>query len=223
MRARGIGDYQLAISRDDNFHHRLELTLGTGERIMDLHLHLCTLAWPPQRDRIDVVVIEWLLMQNPRAQFTREKPQLPGQDHPGTGLGRDVLQMLLLLTQRTSRDGLVVVPEKFHLAELYGRGGWRAPHRAVDAEVRAVVSAASSIGFAARAWAVERGCVVDDAGAPYRYQPSERVLAISDRLAAVVAASRASLASTEASGAYRVDRERFAQSLRDAPIPGIAL
>ena len=35
--------------------------------------------------------IEWLLLQNPREAFTPARPHLPGQEHPGLGMLRDVI------------------------------------------------------------------------------------------------------------------------------------
>jgi hypothetical protein len=46
-----------------------------------------------------VLAIEWILLQNPYAQFTRARPALPGQTHPGLGQARRILQWLIELAQ----------------------------------------------------------------------------------------------------------------------------
>ena len=46
-----------------------------------------------QGDLLNLVAIEWLMMQNPRAKFSTSRPPLPGQDYPGTHhFGRDAGQ-----------------------------------------------------------------------------------------------------------------------------------
>jgi acetoin utilization deacetylase AcuC-like enzyme len=35
---------------------------------------------------LELVAIEWLLLQNPRESFSERRPRLPGQEHPGLGL-----------------------------------------------------------------------------------------------------------------------------------------
>ncbi len=59
--------------------------------------------------------IEWLLMQNPRTQFTPGKQRLPQQKHPGLGLLSDFISVLILICDRMKLDGIVFVPSHFHL------------------------------------------------------------------------------------------------------------
>jgi hypothetical protein len=182
LRALGLSDYRLVVTEDDAFRHRLELVLPGGEHVMDLRLHLAHARIPNASERADVVIVEWLLMQNPRAAFSSAKPRLPGQRHPGTGLGRAVAELLAIMCRRIGRDGLVVVPERFHLAELYAQAGWIAPSPEAERDLADVLRATPSLTFAARAWAVERGFVVDEDGAAFVHRPSERVLAVSPRM-----------------------------------------
>jgi len=44
-------------------------------------------------------VVEWLSMQNPLSEFLPERPQLPGQKHPGLGVGRRMVEMLSRLAK----------------------------------------------------------------------------------------------------------------------------
>jgi hypothetical protein len=228
LEERGLADYDLVVTEEDSFHHRLELVLrdvpkDADDHIMDLRLHLARLTPPGGDEGVDVVVIEWLLMQNPRASFTKERPRLPGQRYPGTGLGNDVAQLLVLMCRRIMRAGLVVVPERFHLAELYARGGWLAPSPGGDRLIDEVKLAAPALSFAARAWAMERGCVFDEDGAPVTYVPEERVLPVSDELAGAFDApgTRWLRELFESRRRLRIDVERLAASLRDDPVEGM--
>lgn len=219
LRAQGLGDYRLVVTDEDPFRHRLQLVLPEGAHAMDMHIHLRTLV-----DGADVVVVEWLRMQNPRARFTRERPRLPGQEHPGTGLGRDVAQLLVLMCRRIGRDGLVTVPERFHLAELYARGGWRAALPAADLELDDVLAGTRALSLAERAWAVARGFVRDGDGAPYVYVPRERVLPVSERMqargfGALDAVAR--LAHALHRRPFTVDVEGLARSLAADPVEGM--
>lgn len=233
----GLGDYALEVTREDAFHHRLEIFVAKDtadeQRIMDLRVHLRQVTWPGEDDEsaarltLPVLVIEWLAMQNPRASFTPERPRLPGQTHPGTGLGRAMHNILIIMAERTAREAILNVPEHFHLAALYLRGGYRYPSVEREAEIRGVLEATEELPFAAAAWAVERGFVleeVDGARRPWRYLPEETVLPLSrelqrrlpgmlDRLAERVLFPRRRR--------FVLDREGLAASLRDDPVPGL--
>jgi hypothetical protein len=193
--AQGLGDYVLRIDEEDAWRQRLELAVPEGQ-IMDLRLHLQRAQVAGVDEHADLVVIDWLLMQNPRASFSRERPRLPGQTHPGTGLGRDVAQLLVLLCRRVGRDGLLVVPERFHLAELYRRGGWRALRRS------------------------------DDRGARFDYVPHGRLLPVSASLERAVApggflALKEISGLFFAPRRFHVDVAGLQASLREGPVEGM--
>lgn len=232
LAARGLGDHVYRITRDDPFRHRLEVLLRRATpndpevRIMDLRLHLQETRLPhPRRGEVEVgvVVVEWLSMQNPLAQFSDERPMLPGQRHPGTGMGRKVNDLLVLLCRRLGRDALVTVPERFHLALLYRMLGYvsvDAPAGPDDDDVLAVWAAAQRAGLSlgALAWAVERGCVLDVDGAPYVHTPHTVACPVSPRLERAL---RRSAPSRQIGVGIRIDLEAFWASVVKEPIPGL--
>lgn len=227
MRAIGIDDFELRITEEDAFRHRLEVLLPDAEledrHVMDLRIHLTRVGLPGVEEHADVVMIEWLLMQNPRAPFTPERPRLPGQRYPGTGLGRDVAQLLFLLTRRVQREALVTVPERFHLAELYRRAGWRPVNLDLEHTLSDVLAATRHLSFAARAWAVERGLVRDEHGVPFVYRPHERVLPVSERLDAALAPGGFFMLKEvlREPRPFAVDVEELRRSLREDPVEGL--
>lgn len=226
LKARGLGDYQIVVSEEDPFTQRLEIVLPSlaGAHILDLRLHLARLSLPKDDTRVDVVAVEWLRMQNPRAHFSAARPRLPGQVLPGTGLGKDVGQLLQLMCRRIHREGLVTVPERFHLSEIYGGSGWLAPSAGADRLIDEVRLAAPALSFAARAWAMERGFVFDEAGAPVRYLPEERVLPISEHVRRALAPGGFLHFATEwlaPRRRLRVDVEGLARSLETSPVEGM--
>ena len=61
--------------------------------------------------------LEWLLLQDPAATFTPERPRLPGQRHPGLGLLREVSALLVVICERLALDGIAFVPSHYHIAK----------------------------------------------------------------------------------------------------------
>lgn len=227
MRALGIVEFQLRITEEDPFRHRLEVLLDDAaledRHLMDLRIHLTRVGLPNVEERADVVMVDWLLMQNPRTSFSAQRPRLPGQRHPGTGLGRDVGQLLFLLTRRVQREALVVVPERFHLAELYRRGGWRPINLEAEHALSDVLFATRNLSFAARAWAVERGLVRDEHGEPFVYHPHERLMPVSARLESALSPGGFFMLKEvlREPRPFEVDVEEVRRSLRDEPVAGL--
>src|SRR5258707_15533746 len=48
---------------------------------------------------MDVLYVEWLLLQNPRMPFGGRLAPLPGQDHPGLGMLSELAGGLLLIAR----------------------------------------------------------------------------------------------------------------------------
>jgi len=141
-----------------------------------------------RRDRqafpgFELLAIEWLLLQNPRAAFTAERPALPGQRHPGLGMLRDVIALLVQVCHRLHLDGITYTPSHFHLASQstkYLR--FREPRDA--ALFDAMKAAIAGLPLAEQARRVDAGEVVDpQTGAPLRWHPMPMVLVVSERLA----------------------------------------
>lgn len=80
----------------------------------------------------ELILVEWLLLQQPQAAFTRGRPQLPGQRHPGLGMLRDVAAWLVVLCERLRLDGIAFVPSQYYMAAVGHR-----QLRFVDPEMQA--------------------------------------------------------------------------------------
>ena len=126
--------------------------------------------------------IEWLLLQNPRARFTPERPQLPGQAHPGLGMLHDIIALLILVCDRLQLDGLIFVPSHFHVAS-HGRKTMRFLKPEDEGLYRAFEKTFEGVPLAYAAEAVLAGRVVDArTGQPVRWQPAPMIFPVSDRL-----------------------------------------
>lgn len=68
---------------------------------------------------LDLLNIKWLSLQNPGATFSPQRPRLPGQKFPGSGIGRAVFIIIRRLCIINHRDGIMNIPEHFHNAVFY--------------------------------------------------------------------------------------------------------
>ncbi len=64
----------------------------------------------------EVLTVEWLLLQNPRAKFGPFRRPLPGQQHPGLGLLKEIFGFLVMMCEILSLDGIFFVPSSYHVA-----------------------------------------------------------------------------------------------------------
>ncbi len=136
-----------------------------------------------RRDRrlegLELLSIEWLLLQNPRAGFGPERPPLPGQSHPGLGMLREVIALLVLACERVGLDGLVFVPAHFHIAAQSNRYV-RFLSPAAAERFQAMREALAGLPLMEATHAVEQGCLVDVAsGETVAWQPEPMVYPVS--------------------------------------------
>jgi hypothetical protein len=138
LRALGYRDFCTRLTRDDAFTTTLRvygICDGDGcEDAVLVHEHRARLmqlprprwlpdkAWAELGADVPAVRLEWMLLQNPLATFTRERPRLPGQSHPGLGFGREVLEILRILGWRLRVAAWFINPFYVHNGALY------APH-----------------------------------------------------------------------------------------------
>ena len=133
------------------------------------------------RARYRFFVVDWMLLQNPRATFTESRPRLPGQDFPGLGMGTQIGEILALMAARLQCDGILACPNHFHNACLYSRRMWFLEPED-HGTFLAIRDAVGDLGLARGSWAVEWGCVREN-GTPYRWPGARMLLPLSDVLA----------------------------------------
>lgn len=231
LRDLGLADYAVHVEREDAFHHRLILSVGgevdDAHRILDLRVHLCDVQVPRSTGEhsFHALQIDWLSMQNPRATFTKARPMLPGQRFPGGGLGRAMHNILIIMATRIGRDALVAVPQRFHLARLYHRAGYRFAHAEDNRALEEVTVSLRQVQFAAGAWAVERGLVLQvSTGEPFVYTPREMLLPLGVGLTEVlkdVASSLKTTVEATITPTYALDVAGLRASLQEHPVPGL--
>jgi acetoin utilization deacetylase AcuC-like enzyme len=129
----------------------------------------------------ELLWVEWLLLQNPRARFSEQRPALPGQQHPGLGMLRETMAALVLVCDRLSLDGIGVTASRFHPAAQSAEV--LLPLDPADAPVfRALLAAVEGLPMARAADLVEHGGLVDAAtGAAFHWRPFSLVFPTSER------------------------------------------
>ena len=128
LEKKGFRDLRLTINTSDPYKQRIAIHSEKkhpdhllGELVVK-RKHIT--IYPPFPTLIhgrdfEVIAVEWLCMQNPRAEFPPEKPRLPGQKYPGLGIGEMVMEILVIMCGRLRTAGLVNTPEHFHNAQMY--------------------------------------------------------------------------------------------------------
>ena len=130
----------------------------------------------------EMLFVEWLLLQNPRATFSADHPRLPGQDHPGLGMLREVYGWLIVLCEALHLDGIAFVPSHYYMAAL-GRRLLRFLDPAAQARFEAMHDVLDRLTLAEASHALEAGQIRDaKTGTPAEWQPSVMVVPVSRRL-----------------------------------------
>ncbi len=131
---------------------------------------------------MDLMWLEWLLMQNPRADFSPARPPLPGQEHPGLGILADVFAWLVIACREAGLDGVAFRSAHFHVATL-ARRRFRFLEPRLQIRFDAIMEATESLGLAEASHLVAQGRVRDAVtGEPVAWQEATMMLPVTDRL-----------------------------------------
>jgi acetoin utilization deacetylase AcuC-like enzyme len=180
MRARGYRAPQVELSLGDPGGDTARLWSGSDHRelLMELKVRIDRQTLPG----LPLLRSEWLLLQDPRARFTPERPGLPGQQHPGLGILSDVISLLAVACERLGLEGVVFVPSYYHLASK-GRKLLRLLEPEDEALVRSLEAALRGLTLAEATHLVAQGNVIDSAtGQPIVWHPMPMVLPVGEKL-----------------------------------------
>ena len=135
---------------------------------------------------MEVITVDWLLLQNPRERFSDRRPRLPGQQHPGLGLLRDFMGWLVVVCETHGLDGVWFVAAHYHIA-MQSRRLVRPLRPEDEARLLAMAQALDAVPLPEATAAIESGRLVHaDTGAPAAWEPVATVLPVSERLKALV-------------------------------------
>jgi hypothetical protein len=180
---RGFDGLRIDVQVDDPEEHMLRIwSVGPecDEPLIELVvsrdiLHLEEpLADAVGRPYAPVLTVEWIMMQNPQADFAPDRLPLPGQQHPGLGVGIKVMEILRNVCLRLDLAGMITVPAYFHNAAMYS-----AEFRYLDTDCEGALQALLRDilpeldgSLVAASWAIKWKMVVDrlaDAQEPFEW------------------------------------------------------
>jgi hypothetical protein len=186
LRARGFSDLKLQIRPDDPAQQELLIDGekgGARHRLIEAvvrrkHVEPSGgLTHPP----LELLSLEWLLLQDPTEPFSLRRPRMPGQSHPGLGMLREVVELLRQLCLRIELDGVVFHPSHYHVAAL-GAGHGRFLDPVVQGRFDAMRAALSGLDFASASSLLESAQVGLEDGTPISWQPADFAAPVSPRL-----------------------------------------
>ena len=180
LRARGFRTLRVDLDTREGQGHTLRILSEDrpDELLVELRADRSRSAIPG----LEVISVDWLLLQNPRESFSERRPRLPGQQHPGLGLLRDFMGWLVAVCELHGLDGVFFVAAHYHIA-MQSRRLVRPLHPAAEARLRAITAALEGVPLSEGTAAVDQGLVVDaNTGAPVGWEPVATVLPVSQRL-----------------------------------------
>jgi len=180
LRMRGFDHPTVDVALDHPLGQTLRVWGGPDRRelLIELRVDRSARAVPG----MEVVVIEWMLLQNPRAEFGPYRRPLPGQQHPGLGLLKEVFGWLVVVCERLNLDGIYYNPSSYHVA-AQSRKLVRFLRPEHEARFRAFEEALHGMRLTEASRAVAEGRVRDrETGEPLTWEGWPMVMPVSDRL-----------------------------------------
>jgi len=132
-------------------------------------------AAPAPFREFTALIFEWLTLQNPAAEFTERHGSLPGQQHPGLGMSKRIMDIFIYLGKTVGKEGLLAFPAYYHNAVLFSRY-FRFADPAKEAEVQTIRRTFSHVPIKQMAWIVYLNCLKRADGTPYEWRAAEQVL-----------------------------------------------
>lgn len=171
-------------------------------------------------DDLELIFIEWILMQRPCSSFEPDRRRMPGQNWPGLGVGRNVMKLLLWVCRQSERDGLLNFPEHYHNAFLYSEQFFFYDPKK-QAEVLALFRDLTTLGLdlSEVSYAVYFDCVLDmNSDEPYNWVAQEQIWPVSDKIKRYFSADQYGAQVTEMLGRLKfgLNRERFEKKMKTA-------
>jgi acetoin utilization deacetylase AcuC-like enzyme len=185
LRSRGFRMLRVDLDADEALGHTLRIVSEgqPDERLVELRVKRSPAAIPD----FEVLVIEWLLLQNPRAAFREGRGPLPGQQFPGLGLLKEVLGFLFVLCEEHGLDGIYFVAAHYHIAARTRRQV-RFLRPEDEARTQAMAEAMKGLLLTEQVAALEEGrLLAADTGRPVTWEPTPMALAVSEKLRSLVA------------------------------------
>ena len=127
---------------------------------------------------LSMILVDWLMLQNPKREFDPTRPQLPKQRHPGLGLLADLIPMVIEVVEESGRGGVLDVPEHYHGALFYSPW-FRFFNPTMEGKFRAIRRDLAGQPLHLISRAIERDCLFNESAGDYEpWKPGEQILPI---------------------------------------------
>ena len=182
---------------------------GRRELVLEMRLRRDRRTIPGE----ELLAIDWLLLQNPRARFTPARPALPGQTFPGLGMLRETIAATMLICDRLQLSGILVTPSHFHaVQQAHGQLRFLDPQR--EGLFRSFRKALEDLALGEATRAASAGRLRNTStGETVRWPPSPMILPVKATLRQRLESPEYERAAAESEVALRyeaVDAERSA-------------
>lgn len=138
----------------------------------------------------EVLIVEWLLLQNPRAEFGPYRRPLPGQKHPGLGLLKEVFGWLVMVCEMLELDGIYYSPSSYHVA-AQSRRLTRFLKPEHEARFRALEELLATLPLAVASKTIEDNQVIDAAtNKPLSWEGFPMVVSVTDKLQVLISSDQ---------------------------------
>jgi len=181
----GFTKLKLSIDTSDPFKHKIivfNIDRGVKETLIELVVRRdyvkidLPFSTPLNGQKYECLIVEWLKMQNPRKGFTEERPQLPGQDFPGLGIGSAALELLIMASKRLGLQGIINIPDHFHNAFFYSKLFYY-ENPDDQAKLLAIIREKRNRKIHNIAWAIEKEYLIDNkTGKAFKWGGKRQVL-----------------------------------------------
>lgn len=184
----GYGEFYLSLDTRDYLLQRIALYSAkpVADTLLAELIIKRRVEIPPQLETVlgaedELLQIEWLMLQHPLGSFTKQRPQLPGQEAPGLGMGRSVLAFLMFLCRVSGAAGIINCPEYYHNAAIYARAASYIDPQFEARRQQLGATIGSRLGLAELSHAVEGGCVQEN-DTPFRWFNEPQLLPVAPTL-----------------------------------------
>jgi len=191
LNKRGFHDFIVKINALDPYRHTLKAYFQKedqdhllGELIVRKKYFIAKPIFSSSiaGQKFSMIVIEWLTLQDPTAQFTAHRPPLPGQIYPGLRIGRKIVGIFVNMSLRLKTDGLLNIPEYYHNAVFYSKH-FRYVNPTSEGQFLAMQRDLRMAGLFKATWAVELNCVIEkNSGETWKWFTDEQVLFVSEKM-----------------------------------------
>lgn len=187
----GFPKIHVEIITRDVYNHRLYV--HTGVRDYDhilIELRLREGIFRPREQFLSryplgplpMILVDWLMLQNPTRDFDPQRPGLPQQRYPGLGLLQDLIPLVMEVVRETGRAGVLDVPEHYHGALFYSRW-FRFFNPETEGKFLAMQRDVGSHPLHVASHAIDRGCLVSlKEGVAENWVPGEQILPLGDQM-----------------------------------------